>query len=125
MSDIDLFKNMSNFMKKPNIIVHLDVSPEEAMDRIRVRARGCETGITIEYLIALHAAYEEFISQIARVIPVIKVDYSKFRSVDEMAIRIVTEYELIANIRSVAWSSENSAASASSTVVLGEQNSGV
>lgn len=45
---IELFKNMSNFMKKPNIIVHLDVKPEEAMERIRVRSRGCETGITVE-----------------------------------------------------------------------------
>jgi hypothetical protein len=26
---MELFSNMSNFMKKPNIIVHLDVSPEE------------------------------------------------------------------------------------------------
>jgi deoxyadenosine kinase len=26
---MELFSNMSNFMKKPNIIVHLDVTPEE------------------------------------------------------------------------------------------------
>jgi deoxyadenosine kinase len=26
---MELFGNMSNFMKKPNVIVHLDVSPEE------------------------------------------------------------------------------------------------
>lgn len=26
---MELFSNMSNFMKKPNVIVHLDVSPEE------------------------------------------------------------------------------------------------
>lgn len=96
---------MSNFMKKPNIIVHLDLSPSDAMDRIRMRNRGCESGITIEYLTALHAAYEEFISEIARIIPVIKVDYSEFRTTDDMAMRIVHEYECIANIRAVHWKS--------------------
>ena len=31
----ELFQNMSNFMKKPNIIVHLDLSPEESLRRSR------------------------------------------------------------------------------------------
>lgn len=30
---MELFNNMSNFMKKPNIIVHLDVKPEESLRR--------------------------------------------------------------------------------------------
>lgn len=38
-----LFSNMSNFMKKPNLIVHLDVSPEESLRRIEMRSRGCES----------------------------------------------------------------------------------
>ena len=37
-------------MKKPNIIIHLDVTPEESLRRIKMRSRGCETGITLEYL---------------------------------------------------------------------------
>ena len=100
---IELFQNMSNFMKKPNIIVHLELSPEEAMERIISRARGCETGITVEYLQGLHKAYDEFIAEIAKTIPVIKVDYSSFRTVDEMTRRILDEYEKIANIRVVEW----------------------
>eukprot|EP01048_Picozoa_sp_COSAG05_P007951 COSAG05_NODE_581_length_8548_cov_3.360279_7_plen_97_part_00 len=75
------------------------------MKRITMRSRGCETGVTIEYLTGLHAAYEEFITDIARVIPVIKVDYSQFRTADEMAVKIAEEYERIANIREVAWPS--------------------
>ena len=94
---------MSNFMKKPNIIVHLDVSPEESLRRIRMRERGCESGITLEYLQGLHAAYEEFIEDIARVIPVIKVNYSQFRTADEMADKIHEEYMKIANIRTVEF----------------------
>lgn len=101
---VALFNNMSNFMKKPNIIVHLDVSPEESLRRIRLRERECESGITLEYLTGLYAAYEEFISEIARQIPVIKVNYSQFRTADEMAEKIAEEYERIANIRLVEFS---------------------
>ena len=99
-----LFNNMSNFMRRPNIIVHLDVSPEESLRRIKSRERECESGITIEYLEGLHAAYEEFIAEIARQIPVIKVNYSQFRTADEMAEKIAEEYERIANIRLVEFS---------------------
>jgi len=43
------------------------------------------------YLEGLHAAYEEFIADIARVIPVIKVNYSQFRTAEEMAEKIAAE----------------------------------
>ncbi|CAI8021259.1 Deoxyadenosine kinase [Geodia barretti] len=64
-----LFSNMSNFMKKPNLIVHLDVSPEESKRRIEMRSRECESTISLDYLRNLHAAYEEFIKDISRIIP--------------------------------------------------------
>jgi deoxyadenosine kinase len=95
-------------MRKPNIIVHLDVSPEESLRRIKMRyvacvfhpaamhsdcalssrfrcvcarrSRDCESSITIEYLRGLARAYDSFIEDIARVIPVIRVDYSTFRT---------------------------------------------
>jgi deoxyadenosine kinase len=84
-----LFSNMSNFMKKPNLIVHLDVSPEESLARIKTRSRDCESTITVEYLEKLHEAYEGFISDIARIIPVIRVNYEKFHTADEMADMII------------------------------------
>ena len=79
-------------MKKPNIIVHLDVTPEESFRRIQMRSRGCESGISLEYLQNLHDAYESFIAQISRMIPVIKIDYEDFHSADEMASVIAKEY---------------------------------
>ena len=99
-----LFNHMSNFMKKPNIIVHLDVSPEESLRRIKLRKRDCETSISIEYLRALHAAYEDFLNDISRIIPVIKVDYSQFRTAEAMAEKVKIEYSRIQNIRHVGWS---------------------
>ena len=57
--------------------------------------------MSIEYLKALHAAYEAFIRDIARVIPVIKVDYSKFRTAEQMAAAIKIQYAAISNIKHV------------------------
>ena len=66
---LNLFKSMSNFMKKNTLIIHLDCKPEESLERIKRRARGCETGITLDYLQKLYKGYEEFIKQISKVIP--------------------------------------------------------
>ncbi|XP_064403793.1 deoxyadenosine kinase-like [Halichondria panicea] len=96
-----LFSNMSNFMKKPNLIVHLDVSPAESKRRIELRQRECESTISLDYLENLHGAYEEFMADIARIIPVIRVNYEKFRSADEMADMIVSEYAKMASVRYV------------------------
>eukprot|EP00039_Didymoeca_costata_P000792 m.47277 g.47277 ORF g.47277 m.47277 type:complete len:263 (-) comp10476_c0_seq1:1373-2161(-) len=102
----ELFSAMSNFMRRPNVIVHLDLSPEESLRRIRMRNRGCESTISIEYLTALHAAYNTFIEEIARIIPVIKVDYSRFRTAEDMAVAITREYKVIANIRNARFDTD-------------------
>ena len=98
---LELFQNMSNFMKKPNIIVHLDLTPEESLRRIQLRNRDCEQSISLEYLKALYTAYEDFVKDIAKIIPVIKVDYQRFHTAEQMAKVIKTEYEQISNIKYV------------------------
>lgn len=102
---MELFGNMSNFMRKPNVIVFLDVSPEESKGRIRSRAREMESDIPIEYLQALAKAYEAFIQDISKSIPVIRVNYNEFKSAEEMAKKIKEEYEKISTIHTVvfAW----------------------
>ena len=100
---LNLFRNMSNFMKKNTLIVHLDVKPEESLRRIKMRARGCETGITVEYLTKLYNAYEEFLKEISKVIPVIRVNYSKFKTAEEMAQIIKREYDNMHNIKNVEY----------------------
>lgn len=103
---LNLFRNMSNFMKKNTLIVHLDVKPEESLRRIKMRARGCETGITVDYLTKLYNAYEEFLKEISKVIPVIRVDYSKFKTAEEMAQIIKREYDNMHNIKTVEFNPE-------------------
>lgn len=100
---LSLLKNMTSFMKKNTLIVHLDVTPEQARERIKERARGCEVGITIEYLQSLYEGYEEFISEISHIIPVIRVKYDKFRTAEEMALMIKQEFESMKNVRRVFY----------------------
>ncbi len=87
-----LFKNMSNFMCKPSVIVYLDVSPKTSQERIRQRSRGVESDIELGYLESLHKGYERFVKEISRVIPVIRIDYERFATADEMAEVIKKEY---------------------------------
>ena len=69
------------------------------MRRIKMRNRDCESTITLEYLQKLYSAYEAFITDIARIIPVIRVNYERFRTANEMAEMIIryicSQYELV------------------------------
>ena len=93
-------------MKKNTLIIHLDVKLDESLRRIKIRARGCETGITVEYLTKLYNTYEEFFKEISKVIPVIRVNYSKFKTAEEMAQIIKKEYDNMYNIKNVEYSTE-------------------
>jgi len=101
---VSLFRHMSNFMCRPNVIVYLDVSPERSLERIRMRQRDVESGVTLEYLTALYQEYEAFLADISRSVPVIRVDWDQFRDVSEMAAVIEREYLSGSFVRHVGWS---------------------
>lgn len=100
---LSLFRHMSNFMCRPNLIVYLDVKPERSMERIKMRSRDVETGISLEYLTALYQGYEEFVTDISRTIPVVRVDYDRFRTAEQMAVAIEHEYLQGSFLREVNW----------------------
>ena len=100
---LSLFRHMSNFMCRPSVIVYLDVTPERSYERVRMRQRDVESGITLEYLSALHREYERFITDIARTVPVIRVDWDRFRDVEEMAVALEREYLDASFLRAVRW----------------------
>ena len=79
---------MANFLHRPDIIVYLDVEPEIALERIKQRSRGCETGITVEYLKSLKKGYEDWLEDISPRIPVIKIDWNEFGTTDEVLVKI-------------------------------------
>lgn len=99
---VDLFRNLSNFMCRPNVIIYLDVTPERSMERIRERSRGCETGITVEYLTRLHDGYEEFLREISKLIPVLRVEWNEYWEVERLAEAISREYTRGNFLREVA-----------------------
>ncbi|MBN2800768.1 MAG: deoxynucleoside kinase [Deltaproteobacteria bacterium] len=101
---LSLFKHMSHFMARPHVIIYLDVRPERSLERVLMRSRGVESGLTLEYLTALYEAYEDFIRDISRTIPVIRVDWDQFRDVEEMARVIEGEYLKGNFLRHVKWS---------------------
>lgn len=98
---VTLFDNMSNFIKRPNLIIHLDILPEQSLKRIQRRGRECERNITIEYLTRLYNEYETFVQEISRVIPVIRVNWSEFQTADEIAKRIDREYQSLHVVRHI------------------------
>lgn len=89
---LQLFRHMANFMARPHLIVYLDVPPEASRERITQRGRDFEQGITMDYLGALYDGYEAFIRDIAKLIPVIRVDYTRYATAEEMATIIQREY---------------------------------
>jgi deoxyadenosine kinase len=101
---LQLFRHMSNFMCRPHLIVYLDLQPETSLERIRQRSRGVESGIKLEYLRGLREAYEEFVADISRLIPVIRVSWEQYRDAEEMATVIEREYLGRSFVREVDWS---------------------
>jgi len=100
---ISLFQNMSNFMKKPNIIIYLEVSPEESLKRIKKRNRGMESGMLIDYLRDLKVGYDEFLLDISKTIPVIKVDWAEFKTDKEIVEKIKNIISNLSNIHSISF----------------------
>ncbi len=72
----DLFINMTNFLHRPDIIIYLDVEPEEALRRVQLRSRDCENSISLEYLKDLKKGYEDWLIDIGNRIPIIKLDWN-------------------------------------------------
>jgi deoxyadenosine kinase len=100
---VALFRHMSNFMCRPNVIIYLDVKPERSLERVRLRTREVESGVTLEYLTALYSEYQRFIGDISRTVPVIRVDWDRFRDVEEMASVIEREYLHANFLRTAQW----------------------
>lgn len=58
----------------PDVIIWLELSPEETLERIKKRSRDCESGIPLEYLQHLYDAYQIILDALAPRCKVVKVD---------------------------------------------------
>ena len=108
MSELDhqtyknLFKIMSNMMKHPTIIVHLDVTPEESHQRIMERGRECEKTISIDYLRTLHREYDLFLGELSKSIPIVRIKWDNFHAPEKVASSIISHMKNSDNIHYLA-----------------------
>ncbi|MCX6081570.1 MAG: deoxynucleoside kinase [Chloroflexi bacterium] len=56
-----IFDVVVNSLPAPHLLVYLKAPVEVLMERIRLRARGIETGISIEYLSLLDSFYDDWL----------------------------------------------------------------
>lgn len=61
----DFFENMIRVVPAPRVVVYLNVTPGQALVHVAKRGRASEqSGVTLEYLQALKAKYDEMIGKI-------------------------------------------------------------
>lgn len=58
------FDVMTHDLTPPTLILFLDVDPETAMERVKKRSRGAESGLTLEYLRDLRKGYLDLLTEI-------------------------------------------------------------
>lgn len=56
-----------------DVLIFLRASPETCLDRIKRRARGCEVGITLDYLRALEENYDWVLERVREEYPTVKI----------------------------------------------------
>ena len=78
----DLFKNMTSFLKKPDLIIYLKASTDTLMSRINSRDRDFERNINPEYLHSLNISYEKWISNLTE-IPIYIIESDNFNIFNE------------------------------------------
>lgn len=79
---LHLFSNMSNFMKQPDVIIYLKLSPEESKKRLDKRSRDCESQVSLDYLKDLARRYDAFAEVMKSIGRVITIDMESFDGID-------------------------------------------
>jgi deoxyadenosine/deoxycytidine kinase len=91
----EVFRNMVAFLHPPDLIIYMKCQPETALGRIEQRARGCESGIPLDFLQDLHKAYEDWIERAPALCPVRTIDTEKINLRDD----VQAQEDLLALIR--------------------------
>ena len=84
---------MTNFMKTNILIVFIDCKPEDSFNIIKKRGKKYENGITLAYLTKLYNSYEKLLKEIGKMIPIIRIQYSDFKNIDQMVKIVRQEFD--------------------------------
>jgi deoxyadenosine kinase len=83
---------MLRYLMVPHYTIYLDASPASCLDRIKLRSRDCELGISLEYLQGLQEIYYDLLDNLAhRGSHVVRVPWDTFLSTDKVMEIIQTE----------------------------------
>ena len=91
----ELFKNMTYYLRPPDLIVYLRASVEELFSRINSRGRESEKTISTEYLCELNRAYENWIPRAKKITQVLEINTNNCTQteIDSQAERIIHKIE--------------------------------
>ena len=87
----DLFKNMTKFLKSPDLIIYLKADLDTILERINKRSRDYEATIDPEYLKRLNLMYDEWIEGIT---------WTKVLVIDTNSFNIFKDKDTLDNIYS-------------------------
>ena len=85
----DLFKNMTQFIRKPDLIIYLKADLDVLLERIEERDRKYETSIERDYLDQLNKLYDTWVNNI---------DWTKVMIVDTNNFNIFNDKEQLNQI---------------------------
>ena len=82
----DLFKNMTSFIRKPDLIIYLKANTDTLITRIEKRNREYEKKISAEYLLRLNLLYDRWIDSIddIKVMEINTVNFNIFKDKDQL-----------------------------------------
>lgn len=60
------YQMMARTILPPTVLIYLNTQPEVAYRRMKARARGAESGVSLDYLVRLKAGYEDLLAEIRR-----------------------------------------------------------
>ncbi|HDR04626.1 MAG TPA: deoxynucleoside kinase, partial [Candidatus Marinimicrobia bacterium] len=87
---LDLFAEMTHYLRKPDLIVYLQASTDSLVWRIKKRGRDYEQSIDLEYLHLLNIHYDRWIASLEKsgLIPVIRLNADENDFVKDESFRI-------------------------------------
>jgi deoxyadenosine kinase len=88
-----LFDVVTRTIQHPTCIIHLEVTPEVAFQRIQKRGRESEKGITLDYLRILNNNYADILNMVSRSVKVVAIDWNEFKN--EVEVVDALERELV------------------------------
>ncbi len=70
----DIFRNMTAFLRPPDLVIYLRATPDTTLARIQRRGRECEQNVPRDFIMALHEAYEAWAERAGDLCPLAVVD---------------------------------------------------